>query len=354
MSATLTQRFQPRDNSLNALRLVLASLVIVSHSWPLTGQDFEPHFGGANLGTWAVLGFFAISGFLITRSRLRVRRTRDFYRARALRILPAFVVALLVVAFVFAPLSQLVDPTADWQPLSSVTYVLKNLPLYHPYAQPGIDGTLVNAVYPLVWDGPLWTLFWEAACYVAVGILVSVLPRKVVPVVAVVLLVLLTAVSLAGSLGIVSVPELAGRAIPMILAFLGGMVLFLFADRVPTGSVAVVVAVAVLAATIVIGQGPALAGLPIAFLLVWLGCVLPLARVGSTYDISYGVYIYAWPVQQFVTLVTGPDFPILLDLLVVFAVTVPLAFASCVLIERPFLARKAPAPAETPQEAPFP
>ena len=59
------------------------------------------------------------------------------------------------------------------------------------------------------------------------------------------------------------------------------------------------------------------------------------------YDISYGVYIYAWPVQQFLTLVTGPDFPIVLDLLIVFAVTVPIAFASCVLIERPFLARKA-------------
>lgn len=358
MSASISTRFHPRHNSLNALRLVLASLVIVSHAWPLTGNDFEPHFGGANLGTWAVLGFFAISGFLITRSRLRVRRTRDFYRARVLRIFPAFVVALLVVAFVFAPLSQLVDPTADWQPLSSVTYVLKNLPLYHPYAQPGIDVTLSAAAYPIVWDGPLWTLFWEAVCYVAVGILVSVLPRKAVPAVAVALLVLLTAASLAGALGIVTLPELAGRVIPMILAFLGGAVLFLFADRIPSGRVAVAVAVVLLAGIILIGQGPALAALPVAFLLIWLGCVLPLARVGSKYDISYGVYIYAWPVQQFTTLITGPGLPIVLDLLIVFAVTVLLAFASCILIERPALARKAAGSQETleetPQEAPFP
>jgi peptidoglycan/LPS O-acetylase OafA/YrhL len=26
---------------------------------------------------------------------------------------------------------------------------------------------------------------------------------------------------------------------------------------------------------------------------------VPLAAVGSRYDISYGVYIYGWPVQQF-------------------------------------------------------
>ncbi|MEO5920063.1 MAG: acyltransferase [Pseudolysinimonas sp.] len=355
MSDTISHRFHPRDNSLNALRLLLASLVIVSHSWPLTLQDFEPHFGGANLGTWAVLGFFAISGFLITRSRLRVRRTRDFYRARALRILPAFVVALLVVAFVFAPLSQLVDPTASWQPLSSVEYVVRNLPLYPAFvAQPGIDVTLTTNVYPIVWDGPLWTLFWEGICYLAVGILVSVLPRKAVPAVVVVLLVGLTAVSLAGSLGVVNLPQLPTLVIPMILAFLGGSVLFLFAERVPAGPVAVAVAVVVLAGITVIGQGPALAALPLAFLLVWLGCVLPLSRVGSKYDVSYGIYIYAWPVQQFLTLTVGPDFPIVLDLLIVFAVTVPLAFASCVLIERPFLARKASAPLETPQEAPFP
>jgi peptidoglycan/LPS O-acetylase OafA/YrhL len=71
---SLAQRFQPRHNSLNALRLALATLVVVSHAWPLTGLEPEPGFGGANLGTWAVFGFFAISGFLITRSRLRTRR----------------------------------------------------------------------------------------------------------------------------------------------------------------------------------------------------------------------------------------------------------------------------------------
>ena len=79
-----------------------------------------------------------------------------------------------------------------------------------------------------------------------------------------------------------------------------------------------------------------------------------LTRLTQRHDISYGVYIYAWPVQQFVTLVAGPELFIPLDLLIVMAITVPLAFLSCILIERPALARKAPAPAESPQEAPFP
>jgi peptidoglycan/LPS O-acetylase OafA/YrhL len=109
-----------------------------------------------------------------------------------------------------------------------------------------------------------------------------------------------------------------------------------------------------LAVTIVVNLGPSLGALPLAFLVILLGCVLPLSRVGSKYDISYGVYIYAWPVQQFVTLVAGPLLPIPLDLLIVIAITVPLAFASCVLIEHPALRLKHSVPAETPQEAPFP
>lgn len=355
MSVTLTQRFEPRNNSLNALRLLLATLVVVSHAWPLTGLEPEPAFGGANLGTWAVFGFFAISGFLITRSRLRARRTRDYYRARALRILPAFVVALIVVAFVFAPLSQLVDPGASWNPLSSLTYVLRNLPLYAPIVwQPGIEHTLVNAVYPTDWDGPLWTLFWEGLCYVAIGILVSVLPRKVLPGVLIGLFAVLTVVSTATTLNIVHVNDLVARAIPLLLAFIGGALLFVFADRVRLSPLWVIVAAVLLAVTILIGMGPSLGTLPFGLLLIWLGCVLPLQAVGAKYDISYGVYIYAWPVQQFVTLVAGPLLPIPLDLLIVLAITVPLAFASCILIERPALARKASVPAESPQEAPFP
>ena len=75
--------------------------------------------------------------------------------------------------------------------------MLRNLPLYAPIVwQPGIEHTLVNAVYPTDWDGPLWTLFWEALCYVAIGILVSVLPRKALPGVLIGLFAVLTVASL--------------------------------------------------------------------------------------------------------------------------------------------------------------
>lgn len=355
MTKTLQQRFDPRHNSLNAIRLLLASLVIVSHSWPLSGREPEPALGGANLGTWAVFGFFAISGFLIARSRLNGRPAIDFYRARVLRILPAFIVALLVVAFVFVPLSLLFDPVAHWHPLSSVTFVLRNLPLYPPLlGQPGIVDTLATVPFAFLWNGSLWTLFWEACCYLLVGVGVSVLPRRTLPVAVIILFVLLTMVSITGALGLVPMPELAGRVIPMVIAFLGGTLLFLYGARVPQGVFGALVAIGLLVVIVLLGLVPQLGTLPLGYLLLVLGNVLPLSRVGSRFDISYGVYIYAWPVQQLIALAFGLALPLPLFILFAFAGTLPLAFLSSWLVERPALSLKSRRPAELPSEAPFP
>jgi len=352
MGSSLLERFDPRRNSLNALRLLLAALVIVSHSWPLSGHHPEPAWGGANLGTWAVFGFFAISGFLITRSRLSGRSTYDFYRARVLRIFPGFLVALIVVAIGFAPLSQLFDPDAAWHPISSVTFVLRNLLLYPPLlGQPGIIHTLSGTPFPGLWDGSLWTLFWEACCYLAIGLAVSLLPRKAVPPVVIALFVLLTVVSLAGAFGAVPLPELVGRVIPMLIAFAAGSLLFLFGDRFRANPLTAVAAIVALIVIGLVGLIPQLGALPLAHLLLTLGNVLPFHGVGRSLDISYGVYIYAWPVQQTLALAFHPQLPVPIFILLSFVGTVPLAFLSCWLIERPALALKSRRPRAVPAAA---
>src|SRR5947209_465064 len=90
-------------NSLNAIRLVLAALVLVSHSWPLLGLPEPTPVFGETLGSVAVAGFFAISGYLITGSRMKIGIVR-FAWHRALRIYPGYWVVLVVTAFVLAPI----------------------------------------------------------------------------------------------------------------------------------------------------------------------------------------------------------------------------------------------------------
>ena len=94
-------------NSLGFLRLVLACLVIFDHAFPLGG--FGPDIlysvtrGQASLGSIAVAGFFAISGYLIAKSGMSADVIQFMWR-RFLRIFPAYWVVLLLTALIVAPL----------------------------------------------------------------------------------------------------------------------------------------------------------------------------------------------------------------------------------------------------------
>lgn len=99
---TLSDRFDPRRNSLAMMRLGLAATVAVVHAQAIGWGD-QPAVGSTAVGDLAVDAFFVISGFLVTRSATRLPTLRRFVWHRALRILPGFWVCLLVVALVAAP-----------------------------------------------------------------------------------------------------------------------------------------------------------------------------------------------------------------------------------------------------------
>lgn len=329
---TLEGSFDPRRNSLNALRLVLATLVIVSHSWPIGGFGEDPGVSDLSLGEWAVAGFFAISGYLIAMSRVRATSFWDYLWRRFLRIYPAFLVVLVVVAFVFAPLSVVIAG-GEWSFLAGFDYVLHNLGLR--VTQMGIPGTLADVPYAGAWNGSLWTLWYEFVCYLALGVLVSFVPRRRLGIVMIgALIVCATAVAVFTAIGVPSLALL--NAVTLGGYFSAGAVLYCYRGHVPLRwdlallSAALIVVMAA-TSTFRLGAGP-----PVAYLMMWLSVVLPLARVGAKNDISYGMYIYAFPVQQMLAmLLVGLALPVGVFIVIAVAATVPFAAASWFLIERP-------------------
>ncbi|MFV0407201.1 MAG: acyltransferase family protein [Propioniciclava sp.] len=96
------------DNALNAIRLVLALLVIVGHTVLSAGAPWPRWI--EVLGGWSVAGFFVISGYLIAGSRMRSSWWSYSIR-RLARIYPGYWVQVLVVALLFAPLATLLGPS---------------------------------------------------------------------------------------------------------------------------------------------------------------------------------------------------------------------------------------------------
>jgi peptidoglycan/LPS O-acetylase OafA/YrhL len=81
-----------KSNSLNVIRLVLALLVVVFHSFPLGGFQGAASIGQMPLGTFAVASFFVVSGYLISHSRSK-SSTGHYFWKRGLRIIPDFLFA---------------------------------------------------------------------------------------------------------------------------------------------------------------------------------------------------------------------------------------------------------------------
>lgn len=338
-TTTIAARFDPRSNSLNALRLVMASLVIVSHSWVLSGaSEAAPGWGDQYLGDIAVAGFFAISGFLILASRLSSKSLGDFLWRRFLRIWPAFAVVLVVVAVVVAPFTVFVLGNGSYDPASAATYVVKNLGLW--IFQPGIEATPVGIAETGNWNAPLWTLSYEFLCYLLVGLIATFVPRRALA--PVLWVALVGAIAIAGLDSVLTLPIPDPLAVLARLGsyFLAGSLLFLHRHRVPATWPVGVAALAVCIALIAVQAFDIFGGPSFAVLLLWLGIVLPLRRVGAVNDISYGMYIYAFPLQLILAILVGATWSPWLFALVSIAVTVPFAAASWFVVERPAMRLK--------------
>jgi peptidoglycan/LPS O-acetylase OafA/YrhL len=357
---SLEARFDPRRNSLNFLRLVLAVSVVISHSWPLDGYGKNPGVGNQLLGDWAVDGFFAISGYLILSSRLNSRSLIDFFWRRVLRIWPAFLVALVLVAFVAAPVSVFVLHDGTYYPLSAVTYVAHNSALV--IGQLSIRGTLGGVPGTPNWNAPLWTLAYEFCCYIAIALIATIVPRRFLGIAVLVGLVGATTICCLRVFTHVPVPESVFALARLGSFFTAGSALLMFRARVPMRLWLAILALVISVALVFAQVFNVFGAIPFAYLLMYLGITLPLQAVGARNDFSYGMYIYAYPVQLLIVIALGPrGVPVGVYILLSILLAAPLAIGSWFLVERNAMSLKRltakgrssrtdPAPAVEPAE----
>ncbi|AZP80862.1 acyltransferase family protein [Mycobacterium avium] len=336
---TLAQVFDTRINALNVWRLTLASGVILQHSWPLTGRKVHPPYDQLFTQVW-VDGFFAISGFLIAASWVRNPRLREYVAARALRILPGLWVCLVVIAFVIAPIAVAIQGGSAAKLLMSrapIEYVLHNAVLHVFYA--GIDGTPRHVPFPGVWDGVLWTLIFEIFCYVAIAVAgVAGLLKRRWPAVVVFILLLVFSALVAYPVEVQTVFQMIGR---FALVFAAGTLLHQFQDKIPARwSLVALSAVIVLAAGLLVPNYRVLAAIPLAYAVVVSGALIHHERLRLRTDLSYGVYIYAWPMQQLLAICGLSFLPPVVFAVVAVVVTLPLAALSWFLVEKRTLSLK--------------
>jgi peptidoglycan/LPS O-acetylase OafA/YrhL len=334
----LGQAFDPRKNALNAFRLALAIGVILWHSYKLTGHDVPFAPARQLLSEIWVDGFFAISGFLITSSWLRNPRIRDYFVARGLRILPGFYTCLVVTALIVAPIGvALQGGSAAKLLLSSapIEYVVKNSAVW--MNQFDIGGTPRGIPWSGAWDGSLWTLGWELLCYIAVAVVgaVGLLRRRwLVPAA---MTLCWSALLLSTVLGFPRIPHDGARFAVM---FLAGALVHQCRDVIPARwSLVALCGVVVLAASL-LPDYRLIAAVPLAYAIIVSGSLIHNKRFRLQTDLSYGVYIYAFPIQQLLVICGLGSLNPLTFWVIAATASLPIAALSWTLVEKPAMSLK--------------
>ena len=354
--ATADQVLQKGANSFGFIRLTLASCVIVSHAWPIGGFGIEPlqaWSGGTTLGLSAVTGFFALSGLLVGLSAERSNGA-SFFRNRCARILPGYWVCLLVSAFVLGALICIVRDISLGRGLlspansSARTYVVNNFPLSS--TQYSLGRSLEGMPYPSAINGSLWSLPYEFACYLFIFPVVKwfVWSGRRALVIGLVLTMSIALAILSNKPG----PIFTGVGIPLLglldarlffnlwSVFLAGAALALYRTRVRITAPFVVLSVFLVILSLHLHLFWPIGLLALPYLLLGIAHFLPrrLRPVGTRSDISYGMYLYGFPVSQLIVAILGREnlsSGIMLAILSILA-TIPIAACSWHFVERPF------------------
>ncbi|HZI14593.1 MAG TPA: acyltransferase [Myxococcus sp.] len=338
---TLGACLDSRRNNLDFLRFAAASGVLFSHAFPLgegkgTAEPLNAFtHGQLSLGRLCVAVFLIISGVLITHSWERTPDLARFTWARVLRIFPGLATALVLSTLVLGVGFTTLPPREYLASPDTYLYVLRNFTLYQP--QWDLPGVFDSNVYPGAVNGSLWTLRFEVGFYLltlALGLTGQLHKRMV-------------AVGWVGAAVASSITGRLGFWPELYLYFGGGVGLYLWRDRLRMSPWLALASVAAWVVSARLGYGLRIAtGLFGAYVVLYLA-FLPAGRLadfGRRGDFSYGLYLYAFPVQQSVTALLGGPTPWWVNAAVSFPVVVLLAALSWHWVEKPALSFKSSPP----------
>jgi peptidoglycan/LPS O-acetylase OafA/YrhL len=283
------------------LRLWLALSVVAFHAVQLTkGKEWVIAQSGGPLDlyvSYIIPAFFALSGFLVAGSMLRLAKVQIFLLFRALRIFPALLVEITLSALILGPIVTSLPLDQYFRAPEFHRYFTNVLGIIR-FQLPGVF--LDNPVSNIV-NGQLWTIPGELRCYIALALLMIVrlsTGRW-----------LMVAVFLAAAGGECAIGLLPGRHYTagtlqsleaLVLSFLAGNALYLIRDVVPVRPWLLLLAIAgCVVAYLVPIMALLLGTVSISYVIAYLGlCRIPRIPVLQRGDYSYGIYLYSFPLQQ--------------------------------------------------------
>jgi peptidoglycan/LPS O-acetylase OafA/YrhL len=160
-------------NNFDSLRFLFASLVIITHSFTLTGYNNDPLFdvtmGQVSFSSVGLRGFFILSGYLIFQSFNRSPNILDFIWKRFVRIFPGLFIVVLITIFVIGPIYTSLSLREYFLNKATYQYLLDSTNLFFGSGSICLPGVFTNNTFSCEVNGSLWTITYEMLFYVSIA-----------------------------------------------------------------------------------------------------------------------------------------------------------------------------------------
>lgn len=317
-TVTLEELYDKRDNAFDVIRFLLAVAVIYSHSHvlllgPGKSADFLEIFTRyqTSLGSFAVNAFFVISGFLIMQSLANSSSYFNYFKNRFLRIFPAFFVSLVVIAFVIGPFITNVSYLDYFSPNATSPYlfVFKNITFNIFGYVWTVRDLFEHSPFQGSVNGSMWTLKHEFALYILLPILSYFLfiKHKLLILFLSIILVFLSILNILYGYKLVNLEGIMywvfsnneyNNIIKLAPYFLIGSLMYLFREKIIIDNRLIVLTLILLIMSIKMSLLNIIMIFTLPYLIIALAIKLKYSRFRKYGDFSYGLYIYAFPIQQ--------------------------------------------------------
>lgn len=328
-----------RKNNFDTIRFLAAALVIFSHAYPLTGNDepwakfYQSSYGGLGVGV-----FLVISGFLIAFSWDRNPDIYSFLKNRVLRIFPALIASVFLVAFVLGPLVTTLT-TKEYFTNNLLYEYLKMISLYN--VQFNLPGVFAENPYPNTVNGSLWTIEYEFTFYLLIVLLgvLKFFDKRVI-----LLLCSISIILYSGNAFFEhSLYTLHMSSFWKFLTFfLVGILYYMYRDKITISKTYAGICLFVVLFSIPFGGLNHISFLIFGvYLIIYFGLTqeIKIPNLSKYGDVSYGLYVYAFPCQQLLTFLYNDISPFE-NFVFALLFTLILSYISWHLIEKPALKLK--------------
>jgi peptidoglycan/LPS O-acetylase OafA/YrhL len=344
----LSHAAQGRDNNFNLLRITAAMAVLISHSFPLAlGRVAnEPLHAslGITLGSIGVDIFFLTSGFLVTGSLLSRHSALEFFWSRLIRVYPALITMTVLTVFLLGPCMTTVPLSTYFSEPMTYLYLLKNSTLLHGVAYT-LPGVFTTTAYPDAVNGALWSMPYELSMYLILLLLWCLL-RLTGQARLTIMRIVLPLMACCAALNYLPrhFPGAGDSYVHgLFFMFFVGASYYILQEKIVLSSRLFIIAATALMLASLAGQYSFFLtyALTLPYLLFFIAFVPAglLRQYNRLGDYSYGLYIYAFPVQQCVAALL-PQVSVWQMVILSGITTLTLAAASWHLLEHAALGRK--------------